>query len=271
VSGPLTWEGAVLWLREQPEQRELVRACFYDDPLEAAAARYHASNEWRAMRPLLPALPGRALDLGAGRDIASYALARDGFEVSALEPDGSPVVGAAAIRALARASGLAIDVRQEWGERLPFEPASFDLVFGRAVLHHARDLPALGREVARVLRPGATFVAAREHVLSAPGDLPAFLEAHPLHRLYGGENAHLQKEYLEAIRGAGLEVVRVLNPLASEVNLFPETREGFREALRRRLGLPWRGLLPLAALPLLGALVRTPGRLYTFVARRPRA
>jgi len=261
----------VLWLRNQPEQQELVRACFYDDPLEEAAARYHASSEWRALRALFPAPPGRALDLGAGRGIASYALARDGWQVSALEPDGSAVVGAAAIRALARGAGLAIDVRQEWGERLPFDGGSFDLVFGRAVMHHARDLGAFCREAARVLRPGGTFVGAREHVISWPADLPAFLAAHPLHRLYGGESAHLLREYRGALRAAGLERVRALNPLATDVNLFPETRERCRAALARRLRLPWPGLLPLGALPLLGALVRTPGRLYTFVARRPRA
>jgi hypothetical protein len=38
----ITWEEAVLWLRNQPDQAELVRACFYDDPLPAAAERYYA-------------------------------------------------------------------------------------------------------------------------------------------------------------------------------------------------------------------------------------
>jgi len=41
----VSWEEAVLWLREQPEHRELVRACFYDDPLSAAAERYYMSTE----------------------------------------------------------------------------------------------------------------------------------------------------------------------------------------------------------------------------------
>jgi hypothetical protein len=39
----MTWEQAVRWLREQPEQQDLVRACFYDDPVEAAIVR----NGWR--------------------------------------------------------------------------------------------------------------------------------------------------------------------------------------------------------------------------------
>ena len=44
-----TWEGAVLWLRSQPDQADLVRACFYDDPLLDAARRYHRSIEWAAV------------------------------------------------------------------------------------------------------------------------------------------------------------------------------------------------------------------------------
>ena len=32
-----TWENAVIWLRNQPGQRQLVLDAFYDDPLIAAA------------------------------------------------------------------------------------------------------------------------------------------------------------------------------------------------------------------------------------------
>jgi len=257
----------VSWLRAQPDQAELVRACFYDDPLLAAAERYRASPEWQAMRRLVPAEPGRALDLGAGRGIVAHALAREGWEVVAVEPDPSAVVGAGAVRQLAGDAGVEIDVVQEWGERLPFRDGSFDLVVARAVLHHARDLPALCREVARVLASDGRFVAAREHVVSSPEDVPRFQASHPLHRLYGGENAYRRREYERALRGAGLRLDRVLNPYASDVNLFPETRDAVRARLARRLRVP-RWAFPAAALPLLGALDRTPGRLYTFVGSR---
>ena len=55
-----SWEQAVQWLREQPSQRDLVLAAYYDDPLPAAAERYWGSEEWQAIRPLLPVVPGRA-------------------------------------------------------------------------------------------------------------------------------------------------------------------------------------------------------------------
>jgi SAM-dependent methyltransferase len=122
---------------------------------------------------------------------ASPALAREGFRVTALEPDPSAIVGAAAIRALAAEAGLPIDVVEEFSERLPFADDAFDLVFARAVLHHTRDLEGACREMFRVLRPDGIFIAAREHVISKDDDLGKFLKQHPLHHLYGGENAFL--------------------------------------------------------------------------------
>ena len=210
-----SWEQAVQWLREQPELRDLVLAAYYDDPLPAAADRYWRSEEWQAIRPLLPIAPGHALDVGAGRGIASYALAKEGFEVTALEPDASGLVGAQAIRGLAAASGLPIQVTQEFSERLPFSDGQFDVVFARAVLHHTKDLQEACREFLRVLKPGGRLVAVREHVISRPEDLPAFLDLHPLHKLYGGENAFLLPQYEAAIRGAGFQLEVVLSPLES--------------------------------------------------------
>ena len=94
----LTWEGAVAQLRAQPQYAQLVLDAYYDDPLAGAAQRYWTSREWAAVRPLLGPR-GLALDIGAGRGIASYALAKEGFMVTALEPNPSALVGAAAIRA----------------------------------------------------------------------------------------------------------------------------------------------------------------------------
>jgi SAM-dependent methyltransferase len=194
-------------------------------------------------------------------------MACDGHRVVALEPDGSAVVGAGAIRTLAEATGKTIDVREQWGESLPFPAASFDVVFARAVLHHARDLGRLCGEIGRVLRPGGVVIAAREHVISRPGDLPVFLAAHPLHRLYGGEHAYRREEYERALRGAGLALTAVLNPFESDINLYPATTEALHSTLARRLRMP-PSLVPRLTLRLAGALDRTPGRLFTFVGRR---
>lgn len=276
-----SWEGAVQWLREQPDQVDLVRAAYYDDPLIDAATRYSESEEWRAVRGLLPAKRGLALDVGAGRGIASFALALEGFRVMALEPDGSELVGAQAIRGLAQETGLPIEVTQEFSERLPFADASFDLVFARAVLHHTSDLPEACREFFRVLKPGGQLLAIREHVISHAKDLPAFLEDHPLHRLYGGENAFLPEVYTEAIRNAGFELVAVLKPFDSAVNYAPFTRDTLRREIASRIGARVRGLRRLVELTLsvplfwslgmrfMNRIDKRPGRLHSFQARKP--
>jgi SAM-dependent methyltransferase len=276
----LTWEQAVQSVRADPRQRALVRDAYYDDPLSAAAARYADSEEWRAIAGYLPARRGRALDVGAGRGIASYALARSGYEVDALEPDPSPLVGADAIEGLARQTGLPIRVVREFSERLPFPDAAYDVVFARAVLHHTRDLPAACREFHRVLKPGGVFLAVREHVISRREDLAAFFAIHPMHHLYGGENAFLREEYLAALTGAGFAIEHELQPLRSPINYAPHTRESLGDEFAARARR-----VPGAA-PLVRGLMRTelgfdlvtrlaalvddrPGRLYSFVCRRP--
>ena len=261
-----SWEEAVLWLKRQPDQQGLVRACFYDDPLREAAARYWASTEWRAVRKFLPPGAGKVLDIGAGRGISSYALARDGWRVTALEPDPSSTVGSAAIRELADEAGLDIDIAEEWGEQLPFDDATFDAVHCRQVLHHARDLGQLCREIGRVLKPGGCFIATREHVISRRKDLPEFLESHPLHKLYGGENAYLLREYIDAIEKGGIELTEVLNPCQSDINLFPDTVAALKRRLAGRFGLS-EAVVPDIYLEWRGARDKTPGRVYTFVGR----
>lgn len=274
-----TWEDAVVWLRNQPDQNQLVLDAFYDDPLIAAAERYFAGDEWRAISKLLRGRTGRALDVGAGRGIASYSLAREGFVVTALEPDPSAIVGASAIRVLAAEATLPIEVIEEFSERLPFVDNVFDVVFARAVLHHTRDLESACREMFRVLRRGGIFIAAREHVISKEADLGQFLEEHPLHHLYGGEHAFLLDRYTGALSGAGFERVEIIAPLQSPINLFPYTIETLRDAVVEKLsrkfpaGPLWRAALGSKALftSLLSLAERfdnRPGRLYSFVCHK---
>jgi 2-polyprenyl-3-methyl-5-hydroxy-6-metoxy-1,4-benzoquinol methylase len=282
----MSWEQAVQWLREQPDQQVLVRACYFDDPLVEAAERFWQSAEWKAIAALLPSPGGKALDLGAGRGISSYAMARDGWQVTALEPDPSQLVGAGAIRSLAEQSGQQIDVVSEYSEKLPFADNSFDIVNCRQVLHHARDLTQTCREIFRVLKPEGVMVATREHVISKPADLQAFLESHSLHKFYGGENAFYLEQYLSAMRSAGLQVQRAMAPLDSPINYFPMTTEQcFTHCTRPAAALMGRTMTNLLFSPrhwvgkalmktLVSALNRrdqTPGRLYSFVAVKPLA
>lgn len=263
-----SWEEAVLWLKEQPDQAEFVRACFFDDPLIKAAQRYYESTEWQAVQSFLPQPPGKVLDIGAGRGITAYAFVKDGWNTVALEPDTSEVVGSGAITLLAKESGLEINVEESQAEEMPFESETFNIVHCRQVLHHADNLRRLCREASRVLKKGGMFIATREHVISKRRDLDKFLASHPLQRLYGKENAYLLKEYISAIENAGIKLEHVLNPFQSDINLFPDTIESFKTHLARKMMLPWPKLIPDIMLTVLGLFSRMPGRLYTFIGRK---
>jgi SAM-dependent methyltransferase len=273
-----SWEQAVQWLRGQLDQQDLVRGAYQDDPLIVAAQRYRESPEWQAIRPWLGVTGGLALDIGAGRGIASYALALEGFQVTAIEPDPSGIVGAGAIRALAEEAQLSINVMQAYSEQLPLPSAEVDLVFARAALHHAADLNAACREFYRVLRPGGRLVAVREHVISRRSDLPRFLAAHPLHKLYGGENAYLLREYRSALHSAGFTILSQLSPLGSPINFAPHTNSSLRGELYARIErLPFGRIFRNTVerfgigdflLSIVRAFDNRPGRLYSWVATK---
>jgi ubiquinone/menaquinone biosynthesis C-methylase UbiE len=272
----LTWEEAVQWLRDQPGQESLAQACYYDDPIQTAAERFSNSEEWQAVTELLTDhIPGKVLDIGAGRGISSYAFAKAGCHVIALEPDPSLLVGAGAIRSLTTATHVPIDIVQSYGETLSFDSNTFDIIYGRAVLHHARDLPQLCKEVARVLKPGGVFIATREHVISQRQDLDQFLNGHALHKLYGGENAFLLSEYIDAITGANLKLDKTIAPSGSVINYAPKTITDFQtqttQALARFVGGPLSqlGFLQNLYLTYRDNKSNIPGRHYSFIGVKP--
>lgn len=99
-------------------------------------------------------------------------------------------------------------------------------------------------------------------------DLPTFLSMHPLHDLYGGEHAYLLSDYEGALTGAGLNLKASLNPLTSDINLFPMTVEDHRRLLAKRYRVPtW--LVGDRLMSWAGDRMTFPGRLYTFVASKP--
>jgi SAM-dependent methyltransferase len=96
----------------------------------------------------------RVLDYGCGHGMAAVVLARAGAAVTAF--DLSPGYVAEA-QERAAACGVALECVVADGEHLPFPAASFDAVWGNAILHHL-DLAIAGRELRRVLRPGGVAV-----------------------------------------------------------------------------------------------------------------
>jgi SAM-dependent methyltransferase len=279
MNGKMTWEQAVVELRRDPTKASLVWDSYFDDPLPESAARFHESEEWKEIQSLLKGkMPGRVLDVGAGRGIASYAFSKDGCCVTALEPDPSPVVGAGAIRTMCKEAGCSIEVVEKEGARNPFSDSSFDIVYGRAVLHHIGDLSSFFREVNRLLVKDGAFIFTREHVISRKEDLQSFLDSHPLHHAYGGENALLLKEYVDPMLRAGLALTKIIGPFESPINRFPMSNEEFEKMV---IDFAAR-IVPFPVAQLCGKLrwirnsygrlmaskTRIPGRLYSFLGEK---
>jgi len=117
----------------------------------------------------------RALEIGAGTGYFSLNLLQAGAIRDATATDISPGM-LDALDANAKELGLEVRTERSEAERLPFEDASFDLVFGHAVLHHIPDLDRAFSEFLRVLRPGGMLVFCGEP--SRYGDRLAWLPKH---------------------------------------------------------------------------------------------
>ncbi len=110
------------------------------------------------MRPAFAALGDlrgkAALDYGCGHGMAAVAMARAGAKVTAF--DLSPgYVNECRMRAAV--NEVSVECLTADGEELPFADASFDAVWGNAILHHL-DLAKAGCELKRVLKPGGVAV-----------------------------------------------------------------------------------------------------------------
>jgi len=94
------------------------------------------------------------LDYGCGHGMAAVVLARRGAQVTAFDLSPGYLQEA---HSRAAANGVSIDFVQADAERLPFAAASFERVWGNAILHHL-DLKQAAIELRRVLRPGGVAV-----------------------------------------------------------------------------------------------------------------
>ncbi len=271
----MNWEQTIEEIRTKPEFADLVTEAYLEENLTSNVKRFRQSNEFKSTlqeieKHFSDKRVIKVLDLGAGNGISSVSFALQGYQVVALEPDPSATVGAEAIRisAMNFKTEKNLEVVEAWGESLPFENSSFDLVYGRQVMHHAHELDQFVLEASRVLKTGGMFMTTRDHVIKNEADKEAFLERHPLHKFYGGENAFTYKEYTDAIKNAGLHITASFGPSESPINYDPWDKDKIKAVITQKLGKIF-ALTPVVNMAWkyqMRRLTNLPGRLYSFVA-----
>lgn len=144
--------------------RERIKALYWRDyaganrlNLERVADEAVSPVRFAEQRASLEAAVGplagrRLLEIGMGLGAFLAYARRESVRAVGIEVDPRT---AALARDLARANGVgACPLAVAAGEALPFQAASFDVVFSNSVLEHVRDPGLVLREAVRVLRPG---------------------------------------------------------------------------------------------------------------------
>ena len=144
--------------------------------------------------------PGVALDVACGGGFSTRALAAAGHRVLAtdLTPESVAAArGGTAAATVGWAAGAA--------ERLPVATASVDLVGCRIAPHHFADIAAFVDEVARVLRPGGTFLLV-DTTVPLDEELAAWLDDVERRRDPSHQRSWSPSRWRAVVSGARLDV-----------------------------------------------------------------
>lgn len=247
----MTWEETIRYIRSKVEYNSLVNQSYLHEDLELNVKRFSESDEFTETLKLIESKKQgclRILDVGCGNGIASVTFALKGHNVVAFDPDSSNTVGTGAVQQLKEKLGLnALSVLTTTAEKLKLEPDSFDVVYCRQAMHHAHSLNKFISNCVRFLKKDGLFLTIRDHVIFDHKDKQKFLNEHPLHKFYGGENAYQRDEYRKAFQVAGLEITQEIRFFDSIINYFPlslnaiedrisNEKELIHKNLKRRLG-----------------------------------
>jgi glycosyltransferase involved in cell wall biosynthesis/acetyltransferase-like isoleucine patch superfamily enzyme/SAM-dependent methyltransferase len=229
-----SWEEILLAAHGNPDMRQTLDNAYLHHDMASVLQRYRRSEEFKATAVLVREFvdaPTALLDVGAGNGICSVAFAMEGFNVTALEPETGRTGGVAGIDAMVE---IAADMDPSVRERIRVlniagedfkSDTPFDIAICRQVVHHFADPVASLKAVYEALRPGGVVLLIREHVVFNDADYQNFLNAHPFHRYYKGENAYREHEYIDFLTAAGFTFQRVLKFKDTPINYEPHSPE----------------------------------------------
>ena len=178
--------------------------------------------------PILDNLVGEtALDVGAGTGRFSLKLARNGWNVTALDPN--PDMLSFAKRA-AGDEGLTIQfIHSPIEGGLSTRSTSFDLVVCALTLCHIPDLRGSLNEFHRALAPGGHLLITDVHPDFISAGMPTqFVEDEVTYHL--PNEPHTRDDYLQAVSDTGLEISKLLEIPGKETPggfINPFMRENF--------------------------------------------
>jgi len=149
------------------------------------------------------------LDLGSGAGFDAFLAAnRVGPTGKVIGVDMTPEMLQRA-RENARKGGYEnVEFRQGDIENLPVDDASVDAIISNCVINLAPDKPAVFREAFRVLKPGGRLMVSDIVLLR---ELPDFIRKSLEAYVSCVAGAVMKGEYLDAIRAAGFQDVRVVD------------------------------------------------------------
>jgi demethylmenaquinone methyltransferase/2-methoxy-6-polyprenyl-1,4-benzoquinol methylase len=158
-------------------------------------------QDWETFLSALAPKPGeRILDIGAGdcSKAARVLQASNGAEVYAVDPNEKRIATARRERPQVKSSVAG-------AESLPFPDSHFDKAYSTMALHHFADLDRALGEVARVLRPGGSYV-----IVEVEPSSPLGRVFRAFGRLFGEKMQIMTEGQLLARleRSAGLRVTR---------------------------------------------------------------
>ncbi|WP_415867669.1 class I SAM-dependent methyltransferase [Burkholderia ubonensis] len=172
------------------------------------------------------------IDVGGGNGVMAVAFALEGFHVKLVEKSGDRIVGTLAAETLLNFVAKNVDPTIKDRVRIVSSDMEsldvdeqFDVVYCRQALHHFRDPVASLRKIKGLLAANGVALLIREHVIFDEDDRARFLDGHPFHHYYGGENAYTVDQYLDFVKAAGLRLRRTLGFADSIINYFPHSEQ----------------------------------------------
>lgn len=246
----------------QSNDKQRAREQWSQDPAGAVYGREHEfgtrdffdeveRHRYQEYAPWMPEIMGfdkfsgqRLLEVGCGMGTDLLQFARGGAKVTGVDLTPRSIETSRQHLSLYDERG---DFAVADCERLPFDDASFDVVYSNGVLHHTPDTEGAVREIHRVLRPGGQARVMLYHRRSF-GFWTQVILLHGILKgefLRGNSTADIMSKYVEVNEGGGRPLVKAYSRREARnlFSMFSEVQLQVEQLTRPELYV-FRNLVP---------------------------